>query len=197
MEIYYEKNVTNESIDKHKKRNIVLNVLKVIGFIVMFLIIAIFINFVEVDNIIVTVFMLTMLAFTIAFEFIIFRLLRNLNVEYDYYILGDIFRIVCIYNRKKRKKLIEIPTSSIASIGFTESETFDRYDADKDTKRVIAFCNEYDVLYIFTNRDGEKKLILVESDPDFAINLKRALHPTVIDNSFKEYLLKIQKKNKD
>jgi hypothetical protein len=79
MEIYYEKNVTNESIDKHKKRNIVLNVLKVIGFIVMFLIIAIFTNFVEVDNIIVTVFMLTMLAFTIAFEFIIFRILRNLN----------------------------------------------------------------------------------------------------------------------
>ena len=197
MEIYYEKNVANESIDKHKKRNIVLNTLKIIGYVMIFLIVLVFINFVEVDNIIVTVFMLSLLAFMIAGEFVVYRLLRNLNVEYDYFILGDTFRIVSVYNRKKRKKLIETPTSAIASIGFVDGETFDRYDSDKDVKRIPAFCNDYDVMYILLNRDGEKKLIFVESDPEFVMNLKRALHPTVLDDSFKAYALKLQKKNKD
>ena len=197
MEIFYEKNIANESIDKHKKRNIVFSILKAVGYVGIFFCLFILINFVSVDNIIVTIFILTMIAFFVAFEFIVYRLVRNLNVEYDYFILGDIFRIVCVYNRKKRKKLIEFPMSSIASIGFVEGDSYDRYDAERTTKRVIAYCNENDVMYILTNADSEKKLVIIESDPEFVMNMRRALPPTVMDDSFKSYMLKLQKKSKE
>ncbi len=200
MDVYFEKNVTNEGIDKHKKRNVVLLIVRVIAIIWIVIAAFVFINFVDFsDAEFLGVVLIILFLFAPPICLLIFanKLLTNLNLEYDYYILGDIFRIVKVLNRKKRKKLIEIPMASLAVVGLVESESFDRYTADKSVKQVNAFCEENDLLYFYLNDGGEKKLIIIESDEKFLLELRKALPISALDDSLKNHIFQLQKKSKN
>ena len=48
MEIYYEKNIVNKSIDKHKKRNIVFSSVRILAIIVLVIEIFLILSFQEI-----------------------------------------------------------------------------------------------------------------------------------------------------
>ena len=199
MEVYYEKNVTNNGIDKHKKRNVFLLVVRVIAIIWIVVSSFIFINFVDfsgADFLGVVLVILFLFAPPICLLIFANKLLTNLNLEYDYYLLGDTFRIVKVLNRKKRKKLLELTMASFAVVGLVESESFDRYSADKQVKQINAFCEENNLIYFYVNDGGEKKLIIIETDEKFLLELKKALPISVLDDSLKTHLFQLQKKSK-
>lgn len=123
-------------------------------------------------------------------------LLSRLNAEYDYYIAGDVFRVMQVINRKKRKKFTEFSVSAISELGILESENFERYNADKTIKKLNAFCNEDSLLgYVYFTVDGEKKLLILELDEEFLLALRKALPMSVLDGSAKKILHEAAKKN--
>lgn len=198
MDIYYEKNVTNENIDKHKKRNTVLRVLKIVS-IVWLILICIFVYMFfswggrgVVSIIVELVFLFvppicSILLFT--------KLLANLNCEYDYYVTDEKFRVIKVVNRVKRKKLLEVPLTSFVSVGSVESENFERYGADKSVKIVTAYCNDENYpIYVYLNDETERKLLVLETDDKFLIALRRALNSTVIETELKLYISKVMNK---
>ena len=193
MEIFYEKNVVNESIDKHKKRNTVFNVIRIISIVLLVFEVYFFITWqpIPVDKGALAVVLsilasLVLISFPVCILLVFTRLLKRLNAEYDYYIFGDVFRIVRVENRKKRKKILEVPLSAVSSIGLVESESYDKFAADKTIKNVHAFCNDEALLgYFMLSHDGEKKLVTLELDNEFIANLKKAVSLSTFDSSLK------------
>ena len=184
MEVCYEKNIVNKSIDKHKKRNTVFNVIRIVSIVLLVLEVYFFITWQPIPfdkgalAVVLSIFAsLVLISFPVCVLLVFTRLLKRLNAEYDYYILGDIFRIVRVENRKKRKKVLETPLTSISSIGLVESETYDKFDA---------FCNDDALLgYFMLSDGGEKKLVTLELDNEFISNLKKAVSLSTFDNSIK------------
>lgn len=201
MEIYYEKNIVNESIDKHKKRNVVFNIVRILAIVVLITEIFLILSFQEipVENgagaVVMSFFISLLIISPPILAIIIFsRLLAKLNSEYDYYISGDTFRIIQVINRKKRKKFLEIPISAISGVGLIESANFDRFDIDKSVKKLNAFCNDDAVLgYFYYTIESDKKLLVLEFDSEFLMNLKKALPISAFDDSVKNVLLKAAK----
>ena len=117
MEIFFEQNVDNPNIDKHKKRTTVLSVLSKV-FLVLGIVLAVVgiggIALPSSGNVVLTialqiVFSLLMGApFVLAF-FLIRRFLRQSNAEFDYILNGNILRIVRVTMRVKRKLLATVP----------------------------------------------------------------------------------------
>lgn len=193
MEVFYEKNIINESIDKHKKRNTIFNVIRIVSIVLLVIEVYFFVVWQPIPfdkgalAVTLCIFAsLVLISFPVCVLLIFTRLLKRLNAEYDYYILGDIFRIVRVENRKKRKKMLETPLSAISSIGLVESEAYDKFDIDKTIKKIHAFCNDDALLgYIMLSDDGEKKLVTIELDNEFIVNLKKTVSLSVFDNSIK------------
>lgn len=198
MDIYYEKNVTNESIDKHKKRNTVLKVFKIAS-VVWLVLIGVFIfqffGWSGRSAVIIIIELVFLLAPPICSILLFTKLLANLNCEYDYYVTDEKFRIVKVINRVKRKKMLEVPLSAFVSVGSVNSENFERYAADKSVKIVAAYCNEENYpIYVYLNDETEKKLLILETDEKFLIALRRALNSTVIETELKLYISKLMNK---
>lgn len=203
MEVFYEKNIYNENVDKHKKRTIVFKVLRYVS-IVIAVVIVFLSQYLLINEGTSFWMMILSLALFILFAavpfvllFIFFGILINRqNLEFDYYIMGDIFRVVKVINRKKRKKFFEIRISAINSIGMVNSKNFDRYSADKNNKRIVAFCDDNVERLIFAHVSGEteKQLLILEFDDEFLVNLRKAVNSySVFDDSVKQYLSKASK----
>lgn len=203
MEVFFEKNVVNENIDRHKKRNVVFNVIRIISIVILIVEIYFILSFqgIPVDQgawaVVLSIFSsLIIIAPPIASIIVFSMLLSRLNAEYDYYIAGDVFRVMQVINRKKRKKFTEFSVSAISELGILESENFERYNADKTIKKLNAFCNEDSLLgYVYFTVDGEKKLLILELDEEFLLALRKALPMSVLDGSAKKILHEAAKKN--
>lgn len=203
MEVFFEKNVVNENIDRHKKRNVVFNVIRIISIVILIVEIYFILSFqgIPVDQgawaVVLSIFSsLIIIAPPIASIIVFSMLLSRLNAEYDYYIAGDVFRVMQVINRKKRKKFTEFSVSAISELGILESENFERYNADKTIKKLNAFCNEDSLLgYVYFTVDGEKKLLILELDEEFLLALRKALPMSVLDGSVKKILHEAAKKN--
>ncbi len=203
MEVFFEKNVVNENIDRHKKRNVVFNVIRIISIVILIVEIYFILSFqgIPVDQgawaVVLSIFSsLIIIAPPIASIIVFSMLLSRLNAEYDYYIAGDVFRVMQVINRKKRKKFTEFSVSAISELGILESENFERYNADKTIKKLNAFCNDDSLLgYVYFTVDGEKKLLILELDEEFLLALRKALPMSVLDGSVKKILHEAAKKN--
>ncbi len=203
MEIFFEKNVVNENIDKHKKRNVVFNVIRILSIVILIIEIYFILSFqgIPVDQgalaVVLSIFSSVIMILPPIASIVLFSmLLSRLNAEYDYYIAGDVFRVMQVLNRKKRKKFLEASMSAISEIGTLESENFERYNIDKSIKKMNAFCNDDSLLgYIYFSLDGEKKLLILELDDEFLFALRKALPMSVLDNSVKKIILEAAKKN--
>ena len=203
MEIFFEKNVVNENIDKHKKRNVVFNVIRILSIVILVIEIYFILSFqgIPVDQgalaVVLSIFSSVIMILPPITSIVLFSLLLSrFNAEYDYYIAGDVFRVMQVLNRKKRKKFLEASMSAISEIGTLESENFERYNIDKSIKKMNAFCNDDSLLgYIYFSLDGEKKLLILELDDEFLFALRKALPMSVLDNSVKKIILEAAKKN--
>lgn len=197
MDIYFEQSVTNEKIDKRKKRNKILSIVRYVvlaaGIILGYVLFTVTM-FTPLENgwtavaIQAVVGILAIVPFVLAFIFM-GKHISNGNMEYDYFVVNGNFRIIKVINRKKRKRMLEFSLSSIENMGKIESDTYDRYAASKDIKKVFALCNtddEENIIYIYYGSDGAKQLLHIEPNDDMLIALKRSVaRMTVLDKSLK------------
>ena len=182
MEIFYEQNVGNPKIDKHKKRNTVLSVLRKVLLASGIILAIIMILTLQITNalsvVLQLVFVILLVApFVVAF-FLLGRFLRNANSEYDYILSGGNLRIVQVICRNKRKLYATVPVLSIESVGRLSCDAYERYAAAKTVKKQFALCNyeeEDRLTYIRYRNDGVDYLLHIEPNDEMVSSLRRSL----------------------
>ncbi|MCI8412686.1 MAG: hypothetical protein HFE47_01130 [Clostridia bacterium] len=184
MEIFYEQNVANPNIDKHKKRTVVLSVLRIVLLAIGIIAGLFLLGFgVQIGKgALTTVIQLGMVVLSVApfvLTYILLgRFLRNSNTEYDYILNGDVLRIVSVVRRTKRKLSATVRIASVESIGRITGEAYDRYAASKDIKKKFALCNydnEEKIVYIRYRSEGENFLLHIEPDDEMIASLRKSL----------------------
>lgn len=182
MDYYYEQNVENPNIDKHKKRTKVLSVLRY-TFLALGIIFAYFVFFwgttAKLSAILFSLLFIALeLTPVLVVFFLIGKYIKRTNSEYDYLLNGNFLRIVRVICRRKRKLFLTIRLDSVESIGKIESETYARYDASKEIKRQYAVCN-YDnedaIVYMYYHGEDSNCLLHFEPDEEMILTLRKSL----------------------
>lgn len=196
MDIYFEQNITNESIDRKRKKAKVLTIVRflllgagIVGLYITFMMVMLG----DLSNgwmpvILTGIFGLLMCTpFILAF-FFIGRFVSNSNLEYDYLLNNGMFRIVKVINRKKRKKMLELDISAVENIGKLESDNYDRYAQSKDVKKLYAICNyenEENIVYMYYSKEGTRYLLHIEPNEEMMIAIRRSVpRISIMDKSF-------------
>lgn len=185
MEIYYEQNVVNNNIDERAKRTKTLILAKTICLVLgMFILVS--------SAMLITmfwVFILFALPFFVLF-FIIGRVNKRYNTEYDYVIDNECIKISEIYFRQHRKLKHTIRLRLIESVGVFDSEGYKKIQQSAN-KKVLALVNYEDedsIIYILYNTEKGKRIIFIEPDRGFMIALRRTLPAlTIFDKSVSDF----------
>lgn len=194
MEVFFEQSVENDSIDKHKVRTTVFTVIRYVSLIIGVIVGIFGIMFTDVGNgwltalvsIAFSIFMIV--PFILLFIFL-GRFISKTSLEFDYVINGDVFRIIKVVNRKKRKLFVNTPVSSFESLGSLNSDAYDRYAGSKEIKKQFAltdYSDENKIYYIYYVKDAVKYLLHIQPDNEMIGSLRKCVtRITVLDKSFK------------
>lgn len=191
MELYYEQNVVNNRMDESNKKTKTLNIIKTCCWVLGVMIIvssAMMISF-------FWVFLLLAVPFFVG-AFLLSRINKRYNTEYDYVLDDEKLIVSEIYFRSRRKLKHKIRLRTIESVGVFDSDGYNRVK-NTVSKRITAIVNyedEKSILYIVYNSDKGKKMIFLEPDRGFLSTLRRALPSvSIFDKSVSDldkYLLK-------
>lgn len=191
MELYYEQNVVNKNIDEHAKKTKILSFAKtacIILAIFSFLSGAIFIG----NNqalLIMILFMSAAIPFAAA-AFVLGKINKKHNTEYDYMIDDEQIKISAVYFRTKRKPLYTIRLRTIESVGVFESDSYQKAAATAAKKHLalVNYENEKSIIYILFNGEKGKQILFIEPDRGFMITLRRAVATFgIFDKSVAEF----------
>ena len=183
MDIFFEQNVDNPRIEKHKKRTAILSVVRkillAIGVIIMFFIIMFMVDFSTALGAAIglAIGVFSGAPFILAFIFM-GKMLRNSNTEYDYILNGGTLRVVKVVLRNKRKLMCTVRMSAVESMGRVTCDAYDRYAASKNAKKQYALCDYEDesrIVYLSYRDDGENFLLHIEPNDEMLSALRRSL----------------------
>ena len=196
MDVYAEQSVSNNSITKRRTRTKILTVIRYIciaaAIFLMFFVLFWWMPISSSGNVglqfLINFLFCLLMALPFGAAFILIgKYINSTNLEFDYYLNGDLFRVVKVINRKKRKKFVEISLSAVESIGRVTSDAYDRYVVDKGIKNEIAFCevdDESDIIYVFYVIEGVKHLLHIQPDEVMLMSLRRGIpRISVLDKS--------------
>ncbi|MDE6200912.1 MAG: hypothetical protein K2M47_03435 [Clostridiales bacterium] len=202
MELYFEQNVPNKNVDERTKRTKALIIAKTVCMIFgVFLIVSsamlgdYFFNF-------FWIFLILAAPFFVA-TFILGRINKRCNTEYDYVIDDEFIRVTEIYFRERRKLKHTVRLRLIESVGVFDTEGYKK--AERDThKKILALVNyddEDSILYICYKTDkGVRNILFLEPNKGFMIALRRALSTsalTVFDKSVSDLEKRLAKKEQE
>lgn len=184
MELFYEQTVTNNNIDERTKRTKSLTIAKTMCFVFgLFILVscALYLNF-------FWIFILAAIPFFVA-SFILSRINKRNNTEYDYVLDDEYLKISEVYFRQTRKLKHTIRLRAVESVGVFDSEGYKKVER-LATKKVLALVNyddEKSILYMLYSTDKGKKIIFLEPDRGFMISLRRVVSAVnVFDKSISE-----------
>ena len=109
-------------------------------------------------------------------------------VDYDYTIVSGTIRFSKVIKEIKRKHIVSFDASDIEKIGKYGSELFEKYSLMPDVKTVILTSNvspaeKKEFYYMVVNKDGEKKMYVLECTELFIVNVLKFAKRTVVDEA--------------
>lgn len=189
FEVFFEQSNTCNNPQANKGKILFLRILYyvflILGAVLLFFIIA----FLPTPDAVWYVIILSMLFWFLmpislfVGAFFIKRMINKMNPEFDYVLNGSLFYIVRIINRVKRKKYIQLNLSQIINIGNISLESYNRFAADPNIKKIYAITNpenEDNVYYLLYNDTDKKKLLHFEPNEELLSILRRSLGRDVI-----------------
>ena len=202
MELYFEQNVNNKNVDERIKRTKILIIAKTVCMIIgVFILVSsamlgdYFFDF-------FWIFLILSIPF-FASSFILGRINRRCNTEYDYVIDDEFIKISEIYFREQRKLKHTIRIRFIESVGVFDSEGYKKAERGV-SKKILALVNyddEDSIVYICYKTDkGVRKILFIEPNKGFMITLRRALSTsalTVFDKSISDLEKRLAKKDQE
>ncbi|MDE5593621.1 MAG: hypothetical protein K2I75_06790 [Clostridiales bacterium] len=202
MELYFEQNVTNKNVDERMKRTKALIVAKTICMV--FGVFSIVSSAMLGDYFFYYfwIFLLFAVPFFVA-SFILGRINKRCNTEYDYVIDDEFIRITEIYFRERRKPKHSIRLRFIESVGVFDTEGYKKaeHGINKKILALVNYDDEDSVLYICYKTDkGARNILFIEPNKGFMMALRRALSSsalTVFDKSVADLEKRLAKKEQE
>ncbi|MDE6617900.1 MAG: hypothetical protein K2K13_02605 [Clostridiales bacterium] len=202
MELYFEQNVTNKNVDERMKRTKALIVAKTICMIIGVFAIVSSAMLGDYFFYYFWVFLIISAPFFIA-NFILGRINKRFNTEYDYVIDDEFIRVTEIYFRERRKQKYTVRLRLIESVGVFDSEGYKKVErsANKKILALVNYDDEDSILYICYKTDkGVRNILFLEPNKAFMIALRRALSSsalTVFDKSVSDLEKRLAQKEQE
>ena len=211
MDIYYEESAVCQNSAKAQRRytilHVISNIVLVLG--ILLLLICLFnIPFGGADasmteeqlqqfNAFKSVFIFVGVqgAFFVVVWFILHRIKKNINVNYDYTFVSGEIRIAKVFNVNSRKFLARIQPEQIIQLGDVDNGNYERLKADSSVKEMICTANAEPsagkfFMYILTGESGEKKLYVLECREELLVNILKFVKRSTLE---KEYVAQEKK----
>lgn len=118
--------------------------------------------------------------------FFIKKILNNINPVFDYVLNGREFYILRIYDNAKRKQFLHINVSQMAAIGKISLDSYARYAADPNIKKIYALTNpqnEDNIYYMFFNDGAKKALLHFEPNQECLMNIRRTIGRDIVSRT--------------
>lgn len=202
MELYFEQNVTNKNVDERMKRTKLLIIAKTICMVIGVFAIVSSAMLGDYFFYYFWIFLLFSAPFFMA-TFILGRINKRCNTEYDYVIDDEFIRVTEIYFRERRKPKYNVRLRLIESVGVFDTEGYKKAERNAN-KKILALVNyddEDSVLYICYKTDkGTRNILFIEPNKGFMIALRRALSAsalTVFDRSVADLEKRLAKKEQE
>lgn len=117
-----------------------------------------------------------------AFGMFIFR--DRVKTEYEYTFTNGQMDFAQVFNNKKRKNLGTMNIKNVEACGLVSSGSFNRYINMQGIKRTNWFLNrEAELLYFFFQKDGQKRIIIIEPSEEMIGLIKKNLPQGVWQNN--------------
>ena len=108
----------------------------------------------------------------------------RIKLEYEYTFTNNQLDFAQVYNNKKRKNLGTMNIKNLEACGLVSSGSFNRYINMQGIKRTNWFLNrEADLMYFFYQKDGQKRIIIIEPNEEMIALIKRNLPQGVWQNN--------------
>ena len=100
----------------------------------------------------------------------------KLNTEYEYTFTNGVLDFAQVFNNKRRKALGTMNLRNIEACGMVTSGSFQRYISMPGIQRTHWFLNrEADLMYLYFNKEGNKRIIIIEPSEQMRKYIKGAL----------------------
>ena len=108
----------------------------------------------------------------------------RIRTEYEYTFTNGQMDFAQVFNNKKRKNLGTMNIKNLEACGLVSSGSFNRYINMQGVKRANWFLNrEAELLYFFYQKNGEKRIIIIEPNEEMLGLIKRNLPQGVWQNN--------------
>ena len=108
----------------------------------------------------------------------------RLRTEYEYTFTNGQMDFAQVFNNKKRKNLGTMNIKNVEACGLVSSGSFNRYINMQGIKRTNWFLNrEAELLYFFFQKDGQKRIIIIEPSEEMTGLIKKTLAQGVWQNN--------------
>ncbi|HEY8423211.1 MAG TPA: hypothetical protein VIL23_00405 [Clostridia bacterium] len=111
------------------------------------------------------------------------KALNAINPIFDYVLNGKDFYILRILDNSKRKKYLQINVSQMSAMGKISLNSYRRYSADPNIKKIYALTNsqnEDNIYYLLYTDSGNKKLLHFEPNQECIMHLRRAIGRDIV-----------------
>lgn len=100
----------------------------------------------------------------------------HIKMEYEYTFTNAQMDFAQVYNNKKRKNLGTMNIRNVEACGLVSSGSFQRYITMQGVKRTNWFLNrDAELLYFYFQKEGQKRIIIIEPSEDMVSLIKRNL----------------------
>ena len=108
----------------------------------------------------------------------------RVKLEYEYTFTNSQLDFAQVFNNKKRKNLGTMNIKNLEACGLVSSGSFNRYINMQGIKRTNWFLNrEAELLYFYYQKDGQKRIIIIEPNEEMIALIKRNLPQGVWQNN--------------
>ena len=106
------------------------------------------------------------------------------RMEYEYTLTNTQMDFAQVFNNKKRKSLGTMNVRNVEACGLVSSGSFHRYISMPGVKRSNWFLNrDAELFYFFFQKDGNKRIIIIEPSEEMRDMLKKAVPQGVWQNN--------------
>ena len=193
QELFYEESSKTREERSAKTKYYIFKVLSVISYVFFGVWLLLFIMFYPFSGsagqiILGMVFALLPAAMFLASGILLGKFKDKFYVDYDYTLISGTIRFSKVIKEIKRKHIVSFENSELEKIGKYGSELYEKYSLIPDVKTVILTSNvtpdeNKDFYYMVVNKDGEKKMYVIECTETFIVKVLKFSKRTVVDEA--------------
>ena len=191
QEVFYEETASTQNVKSANTRYYTIKTFSVISYTVavFWLIISVMFFPLEGNTLINIVFAAIPFVIFLGSGILLGKVKDRLYVDYDYTFITGSIRFSKVIKNVKRKNIVVFDVKNIEKIGRYGSDTFNRYSAMSDKKRIILTSNvepaeDKAFYYMAVNAEGQRFFFILECTELFLSHILRFAGKLAFEDDF-------------